>query len=283
MKRVALLSALPRSFEEILSGSSDRSKDYIRTQVLINANTPESAWAILEPYLVGGAKALFDWCRLSDIYVLEKAGLSELEHSLNEYEIVVAIAHWKGPNVNYKNLPDTLENLKELAQVFELEDQIPNEVSPRIAKRALQFALNEKVASWSNWLDVSGLGHGSIVVGDYFGRCLAREWINSEVSERLSLDFVPGARLELSDGLWSAKDVASCFPKDWEGVCDFVCCRSLYLADVVKARTQRGLVRADARELEPKDVFEVVAGTLEAVASGKSYHVAAYEMDGGLI
>jgi len=51
MDHVALLSALPRTYEEIVAGATDRSKDYIRTQVLRNLNTPESAWETLGPHL----------------------------------------------------------------------------------------------------------------------------------------------------------------------------------------------------------------------------------------
>ncbi len=279
MDHVALLSALPRSLEEIVSGSADPSKDYIRTQVLKNLNTPESAWKTLRPHLKDGADALFGWCLDAGARVVESAGLRELTDALANYEIVVVLAHWKGPRLHPKDLPDSLEGISNVAQTLEVDKAIPPGTSARAARRAVQNALNERVLSWMDWLDLSGLGSDDLVVGDYYGRCLARQSIDAAVTVGSNYSVVPGARLELSDGLWTARDIASCFPDRWNGICDFVCCRSLYLSDVVKSQTRAGLIRADARYLQSERVLDIVGRTMRAVAEGQTYTKAAYNLE----
>lgn len=282
MDNVALLWALPRSLEDILAGSTDRSKDYIRTQVLKNLNTPESAWVTLKPHLKDRADALFNWCRDAGVRVTEKAGLKELRDVLARYENVIVLAHWKGPEVHSKDLPDTVEMITEVGQALGVCETSLVGSSARAARRTVQLALNERIISWADWLDLAQLGDGDVVVGDYYGRCLAREYLDTALVARSSSGLVPGARLELTDGLWSARNVASCFPEGWGGVCDFVCCRSLYLSDIVKEHTRAGLIRADARYLQPELVLDVVRGTLEAVTAGQPYHTAAYIIEENL-
>lgn len=276
---VALLSALPRSLEEIEAGSTDLSKDYIRTQVLRNLNTPESAWKTLRPQLKDKADALFDWCLNAGARVVESAGLRELTDALANYEIVVVLAHWKGPSFHSKDLPDTFEGISHVAQTLEVENALPPGTSARAARRVLQKTLNAQVVSWKDRLDLSGLGGEDLVLGDYYGRCLLREKMDETVTVGCNHSVVPGARLELSDGLWTARDIASCFPDRWNGICDFVCCRSLYLSDVVKSKTRAGLIRADARYLHPERVLDIVGRTMQAVADGQSYTKAAYNME----
>ncbi len=283
MDQIALLSALPRSLEELVAGATDRSKDYVRTQVLKNLNTPESAWATLKPHLKDNADALFNWCHDVGVQVTEKAGLKELRDALARHENVVVLAHWKGPEVHSKDLPDTVEMITEVGQALGVYETLSAGTSARAARHTVQLALNERIRSWADWSpELLQLGEGDVVVGDYYGRCLAREYIDAALMDRSSCRLVPGARLELTDGLWSARNVASCFPEGWDGVCDFVCCRSLYLSDIVKERTRGGLIRADARYLQPERVLEVVRGTLESFTAGKPYHTAAYNTEENL-
>lgn len=278
MDHVALLSALPRTYEEIVAGATDRSKDYIRTQVLRNLNTPESAWATLGPLLKDRADTVFAWCHHARVRVEERAGLRELADALARHEIVILLAHWKGPHLHPKDLPETVEEIAKVGQILGLGETILEGATARTAPYAMQAALDDRIASWVEWLDISALGAGDIVVSDYYGRCLAREDMDAAVA-RSACSIVPGARLELCDGLWSARDIASCFPEEWRGVCDFVCCRSLYLSDVVKSHTRAGLVRTDARNLQPERVLDAVSRILQAVAEGKPYHSAAYSME----
>jgi len=283
MDQLALLSALPRSLEDLVAGATDRSKDYVRTQVLKNLNTPESAWARLKPHLKDDADALYDWCRDVGVQVTEKAGLKELGDALASHENVVVLAHWKGPEVHSKDLPDTIEMIAEVGQALGVNETVSAGTSARAARHMVQLALNERIRSWADWpLDLLHLGESDAVVGDYYGRCLAREYIDAALLDRSSCELVPGARLELADGLWSAQSIASCFPKGWTGVCDFVCCRSLYLSDIVKKHTRAGLIRADARYLQPERVLKVVRETLEAVEEGLAYQTAAYTSEENL-
>jgi len=224
------------------------------------------------------AGGLFDWCRKAGVRVEERAGLQELADALAHHEIVVLLAHWKGPQVHPKDLPDTVEEIAKVGQILGLGKTILEGATARTAPYAMQAALDDRIASWVEWLDVSGLGAGDIVVSDYYGRCLAREDMDAALA-RSACSIVPGARLELYDGLWSARDIASCFPEGWHGICDFVCCRSLYLSDVVKARTRAGVIRTDARALEPKDVLMIVYCTRRAVAAGRIYQSAAHSCE----
>lgn len=283
MNHVALLSALPRSFEDIVVGATDRSKDYVRTQVLKNLNTPESAWVTLKPHLKDNADALFNWCRYAGVRVTERAGLKELRDALARYENVVVLAHWKGPDVHSNDLPDTVEMITEVGQALGVNETSLIATSVRAARNAVKLALNERIRAWADWPpELLPLGEDDVVVGDYYGRCLAREFIDAALVDRSTCELVPGARLELADGLWSAKNIANCFPEGWDGICDFVCCRSLYLSDIVKEHTRAGLIRADARYLQPERVFEVVRGTLESFTAGEPYHTAAYNTEENL-
>lgn len=275
MNGVAILSALPESLDEIRAGAEDRAKDYIRTQLLVRLHTPESAWDIMNTVLGDMARDSFAWCRAQGATVRQKAGLAELRESLATHELVVVLAHWKGPLVHRMDLPDSIDELKQIQSSLDDVVCAKEGVTASMLRKSLKSSLNKKIESWLNWLNLSSLGRDDVVIGEYYGQCLARERLNA----RLGRLIVPGARLELSDGLWSAQEVAACFPFEWDGICDFSCCRSLYLSDIVKAKTRQGLIRADARYLKPKKVFEALNHNLGAVVSGTSYLDAAHAFE----
>ena len=136
-------------------------------------------------------------------------------------------------------------------------DSLEN-LSKRQARDQLAEWLNSAIDQWPNWLDhllpVDSPHESTFIARDY-GRNLARAYIDELYGEQ---NLLPGARLDLADGLWRPIDIAECIPEDWSGMCDFVCCTSEYLVEEVKCCRPASVFRADARLLRPSRAFAVI-------------------------
>ena len=104
--------------------------------------------------------------------------------------------------------------------------------------------------------DLVGEDDQTVMVSNAFGRNYARSVLDDIFSDN---NLIPGARLELADGLWRPADIAECFPEAWDGVCDFFCCTSEYLAEETKYRRPEALFRADSRCLYPTKAFAALS------------------------
>lgn len=276
---ITVLSALPHSLAEVEAAASDPRKDYVCNQLLY-FHPPRAAWATVRPYLGKRAERLFRWCAEHGITVVRPAGFDALRTAARCSKTVVVLAHWKGASIRSTDV---------LAPVTELSDQIAAARSVGIldrdfapagdgheAKVQLAEALTHALDRWSTFIDL-GLQQGErAFVSESYGRSLARERIDELFDGRL----LPGSRIELADGLWRAADVSNCFPRDWDGTGDFICCTSVYLSDIVKAAHLGAMFRADSRLLDPRIVIPALQEILEAVCCGsEDYISAAYRID----
>jgi len=114
------------------------------------------------------------------------------------------------------------------------------------ARAALAKCLTAAVRRWPKWLDLDLQPSQRIVISNFYARSLARE----KIDQIFGNNILPGARIELDDGLWRPIDIARCLPPGWSGICDFACCTSTYLSEVVKSHHATAMFRADSRLLK---------------------------------
>jgi hypothetical protein len=263
--KLSVLTALPHSALDLQKAVGDPQKDYVRN-VLRGYTTPcDVIWKAVEPALGVGATQLFDTCERLSVNVVRCVGKPELAVAARASDVIVILAHWKGPEISClpHDLLLPLQDLKEpLSQcvakrVLSGEKHVDHLLGmhERIAKDIAARWLNEAIDGWEKWLPFGGL------IGDsagyaYISNAYGRNYARSVIDEIFGADkLLPGARLELADGLWSPSEIAECFPKLWGGVCDFACCTSEYLAEETKCRRPKGLFRADSRYLKPRNLF----------------------------
>ncbi|MEO0852668.1 MAG: hypothetical protein AAFY15_04095, partial [Cyanobacteria bacterium J06648_11] len=151
------------------------------------------------------------------------------------------------------------ENLESTEKCPRLSSEDVETLHPRTARDRIARELNCAIDHWQDWVSFEcsfGERFDSVFVSRSYGRSCARAHIDELLGEgRL----IPGARLELADGLWKPAQVAACFPPGWSGVCDFVACTSEYLTDEVKSRRSTAVFRADSRCLLPRLVLSALS------------------------
>jgi hypothetical protein len=267
--RISLLTALPHSEADLISAQGMVSKDYVNSK-LLGMYSPNEAWARIGPVLGDAASDLLAWCRLKEIPVYRRAGISELEKAAADSDVIILLAHWKGPMVRSTDFLAGVSHVMDAisdcngSRVFDGHNTWSRpeaDLTEDQRKAELAQILNHRIKNWPDWMDLDGYGSSKMIIGQYYAECVARERLDSMLKGVL----LSGARLELHDGLWSPASVASCFPRDWDGICDFVCCRSIYLSEVTKERNRCGLFRADAKFLQPENVIRVVRRVLSLV------------------
>ena len=266
-KSITLLSALPHSRDDVERARLIPHKDYVRAILGTYKTASDDAWIKYQHVLEIEANRLFRKCKQHDVDVVLNAGRSELADAARRSHVVILMGHWKGYEVAC-NPPDILVNPTELdsplrmcvergilaPEDFELD---LNVMHIRAARDQVASRLNDAIDRWRDWLPFDtlvGATIDAIVVSSTYGRSHARSLIDDIFGEQ---NLLPGARLELADGLWRPADIAECF--SCEGavceVCDFICCTSEYLAEETKCRHLGTTFRADSQLLEPASVF----------------------------
>lgn len=258
-----LLSALPHSLSDVECALPKPHSDYVRGILQGHGRPAVDVWRSVELALGRGAAELFELCRSHGVRVVRAAGRTELTAAAASSDLLIILAHWKGPDVacvprDLLASPSVLRDaVRECARrrILSAAD-IPADwesMVETVARQTLADALNAAIDRWPTWFsfeELSGEDDGAdvLAISGAFARNHARSTIDSIFGEK---SLLPGARLELADGLWRPTDIAACFPEGWEGMCDFVCCTSEYLAEETKCRRSTATFRADSRLLYP--------------------------------
>lgn len=269
---ITLLSSLPHTQDDVEHARLNPWKDYVRTILGAHKRPSEEVWLDHQHILEGKANQLFCTCEQYDVEVVLNAGKSELADAARTANIVIVLAHWKGSKVSC-NPPDILASHADLNKPLrtcverqilsaeKLERNNLNDMHIRRAREKVACWLNDAIDRWdvwSKWLPFDALAGSDLdgaIISTSYGRNLGRALIDEIFGEN---SLLPGARLELADGLWQPADIAECFPDGWYGVCDFICCTSEYLAEETKCLYPEAIFRADSRLLEPADVFNAL-------------------------
>ena len=266
---LTLLSALPHSQLEVESSLLDPRKDYVRSILRGYTTSGDEIWSEIQPVLEIEANRLFRTCHQHDVAVVLRAGRAELAVAARTSDVIVVLAHWKPPEVASRpnDILASPSNMKgPLRQCVErrilAEDKMPADfeaMHERTARSTLAGLLNDAIDRWKEWLpydDLVGSEMQSVVVSSAFGRNHARSIIDQIFGDG---NLLPGARLELADGLWRPADIAGCFTDGWCGICDFFCCTSEYLAEETKCLHPTATFRADSRCLLPAKAFAALS------------------------
>lgn len=262
---VALLSALPHTLDAVELARRDPRRDYVRAVLQGHVRTSDEIWSKLQPVLETQANQLFNTCANNQVFVVCNAGRAELAAASAKCNLVIVLAHWKGPLVaslpsDIQAIPFTFEGpLRRWGEsrqlpILEAEFEQLRILPPREARHHIASLLNRDILRWVEWLPFDDLCHGcdSAIATDSWGSNYARKLVDEHFGDTM---LIPGARLELADGLWRPADLAACFPAGWSGMCDFVCCTSEYLAEETKRMRIGATFRADSHCLEPAVVF----------------------------
>jgi len=284
MKEISLLSALPHCLSDVLQAQGIPNKDYVNNQLIWLKPAP-AAWADVQGALEHDAGQLFTWGAASGIRVKRRATIDDLSAAARSSDITIVLAHWKGPEFRRGDIVGALSDMSSA-----LEDCISQGILEKASKPYASHAderdgkdhlvrdLNKAITTWQRWLDFELPIGGSAVISKLYAQNRAREAIDALLERYV----VPGARLELDDGLWRPSDIAKSFPEDWEGIADFICCTSIYLSEVLKRRCRRAMFRADSRLLKPRLVIPAVRHILELIILGQEpvdYMGFAYQAD----
>jgi hypothetical protein len=262
---LTLLSALPHSRLEVESALLDPRKDYVRAILRGYATPSDAIWSEMQPILELQANRLFCACQHHDVAVVLSAGRTELAAAARTSDVIIVLAHWKPPEVACRpndvvaspsNMSGPLRQCVERRILAEEKMAADFEaMHERTARSTLAGWLNDAIDRWKEWLpydDLVGSDEQTVMVSSAFGRNHARSIIDEIFGDE---NLLPGARLELADGLWRPADIAGCFPDGWCGICDFFCCTSEYLAEETKCQHPAAMFRADSRCLLPANAF----------------------------
>lgn len=267
MKEISLLSALPHSLSDVLQAKGNLNKDYINNQLICLKPAP-SAWADVRCALEHEAGQLFTWAKASGIRVKRRATIDDLSAAAHSSDITIVLAHWKGPEFRrgdivgaLSDMSSALEDCMSQGILEKAPKPYASHVDERDGKDHLVRDLNKAITTWQAWLKFELRKGESAVVSTLYMQNKAREAIDAILQRHV----VSGARLELDDGLWRPSDIAECFPEDWEGIADFICCTSIYLSEVLKKRCRRAMFRADSRLLKPRLAIPAVRYILELI------------------
>ncbi|MET4255934.1 hypothetical protein ABIC09_000862 [Bradyrhizobium sp. S3.12.5] len=278
--KISLLTALPHSLADVEASASDPQNDYVVNQ-LLKYYSPKDVWRLVGPHLGGAAEALFEWCGKNCITVVRKATLNNVRTAAAASDVVIVLAHWKGAAVRWTDLTAPVNQLGQSIQLCQSIGILGLKAAPLVAEASeddsrakLANCLTMAIRRWPKWLDLGLQPAQTAMISNFFAQSMARE----RIDEIFGGGILPGARLELNDGLWRPADIANCFPLGWSGICDFACCTSSYLSDVVKSHHGNAIFRADSRILRPETVIRATRSILEKVRSGtRDYVSAAYE------
>jgi hypothetical protein len=284
MKEISLLSALPHSLSDVLQAKGNLNKDYVNNQLICLKPAP-SAWGDVRRALEHEAGQLFTWANAAGIRVKRRATIDDLSAAARSSDITIVLAHWKGPEFRrgdilgaFSDMSPALEDCISKGILEKGSKPYASHVDERDGKDDLVRDLNKAITSWQTWLKFELRKGESAAVSALYAQNKAREAIDAILQRHV----VPGARLELDDGLWRPGDIAECFPEDWEGVADFICCTSIYLSEILKKRCRRAMFRADSRLLKPRLAIPAVRYILELINLGQEpldYMELAYQAD----
>jgi hypothetical protein len=280
--KISLLTALPHSLADVEAAADDPRKDYVANQ-LLKYYGPKEIWRLMGPHLEVAAEKLFAWCVENRIDVIRKVTREKLKIAAVTSDIVIVLAHWKGASVRWTDITAQLTHLEPCIRACQSEGILgprrarhASNVDEDEARARLAKCLTAAIRRWPKWLDLDLQPGQRIVISNFYARSLARE----KVDEIFRNNILPGARIELDDGLWRPIDIAHCFPPGWNGIGDFACCTSSYLSEVVKSHRPSAMFRADSRLLRPEALIPAIGSVLERVRSGaRDYISAAYEVD----
>ena len=283
ISRITLLSALPHSLEDVEISLNVPSRDYVHSQLKRHGLSPDVFWCRNQDVLDTQATRLFSMCREAGLNVVIGAGREELTAAAHTSDVVLLIAHWKGGTivdhpadilVSPTELSETLEACVAKHILLETEVEALDGLPSSQARDKVALLLNNAIANddirerWLNLDDLVGVDFDSVFASSSYIQCFARTQIDDLFGEERLL---PGARLELADGLWRPADIAECFPEEWSGICDFICCTSEYLADETKCMRPNALFRADSRYLRPANVFKALDEMIPQLVSHASF------------
>lgn len=279
---ISLLTALPHSLADVEAAAEDPRKDYVVNQ-LLKYYPPKEIWRLMGPHLEVAAERLFAWCDENCISVVRKATREKLRMAARTSDIVIVLAHWKGASVRWTDIAVPVAQLDPCIRLCQSAGILAptrarhaSKANEDEARATLAKCLSWAVRRWPKWLDLDLQPSQRVIISNFYARCLARE----KVDEIFGENILPGARLELDDGLWRPIDIAHCFPPDWTGICDFACCTSTYLSELVKSHHPSAMFRADSRLLRPEALIPAMRCILERVRSeARDYMSAAYEVD----
>jgi hypothetical protein len=279
--KITLLSALPHSIAEVERAKGNPRRDYVFNQ-LLRYYPPKEIWRTIGPHLEGAAGRLFAWCEQNGIEAIQKASRATLTSAAERSNTIIVLAHWKGAGVRRTDILSSMAELKSCIDACRSVGILSAREAPHANGRVeieplarLAQCLTIAVRRWYKWLRIPVVPGENICISNFYGQSLARGELNALFGEHI----LPGACLELDDGLWAPTDIAQCFPAEWSGICDFACCTSTYLSESVKTRHHKALFRADARFLEPKTLIPALQKVLLKVQSGCNYMRAIYEVD----
>lgn len=268
MIKLSVLSALPHSQQDLTNCQQSSYRDYVRTNLCGYSKTAEEIWEKVKAHLGYDADNLFHYCQAQGIKVYQNARLEDLTIACETSDIVIVLSHWKGPNIS-EYPPDLVASMDHLCGPLEecvrkkilnktVIEEAENKANEHLAKEWLAQSLNYSIRQWGTWFNLyESLQSNShaVMISQSFGTNFAREIINQIFG---SNTLIPGARLELADGLWAPEAIRKCIPPNWDGMCDFVCCTSEYLASELSTFFPKTTFRSDSRLLNPNNAFKIV-------------------------
>lgn len=277
--KITLLSALPHSQVDVENARHNPQKDYVHSILQGYTLSAAEIWSNIQHVLGAQAKYLFSVCERHGVSVVPRAGKAELANAALKSNVIILLAHWKGPEVAYLP-PDLLQSIHNLVNPIKrcVERKILarellsfnwDAVHERAARERIAKSLNETIDHWEKWLPFDDLGREAqaLAISSAYGRNYARTIIDEIFG---GANLLPGARLELADGLWRPAEIAEMFPDGWSGLCDFFCCTSDYLAEETKCQRPSANFRADSRYIRPGDAFAALSEMIPLIRHGTS-------------
>ena len=240
-----------RSFQDRIKA---KTSDYLRPFSMF----PDRSWKEqYQPQVLEPVQSLIQTARHVGVTVFEDARLADLSLATKNHETVALFSHWKGPAVEFDDLPDE-GNLAIKLPEYPLRVLNPASASgkwlrckfkqhPPKTARELRGVMNEFIET-QNVLQERIGGFGIKVRATKF---TIRTWNRDELDSLFEGLLLPGNRVEFSDGLYPKEAAATAIDKDFSGILDLTTCTSTVLSDNLD-RTSRGAYRT-VQFVEPQD------------------------------
>jgi hypothetical protein len=230
----------------------------------LRGTRPEVAWAKTGAPLAELCGGLLQLAETLGVKVLREARLGDLAALFRDHSVVTIVAHWRGALLVGADLRDEpsilLERIR--AGTDPLCRDLAERLTPALTDPVLaRPTLNDRRSAFAQLVNGTVIRSGRPLPGCVApvpnGVMVAIDDLTLESLHRDRLDrsfpdlLRPGNRVELRDGLHSPASIAATVPSSWNGIVDFVICRSAYLAHTVKDRKPERQIITNVHEVIP--------------------------------
>lgn len=270
----AIAVALPLTFDQFYA-EQERwpDSDFARSFVRRYSHSAETIWDSALSAVAGRTMKILAEVGELGVHIRWSAGLGDLAQLFEGYRAVTLLTHWRSGRffpdhilnadslrrriaVSKSRAGQLLRNrLGQEERLWLTDDATPDEFAIRFSRAVNQV------------LEQFDLGPSGYPPGWHSSHNLSyRVHANRAVLDaEFGADLVPGNRVQLCDGMRTARELAAVVPAQFDGVFDLTVCNSVMIAEEVK-RNGRVTCLANEKEVDLALRMEIYRGAVQVLS-----------------